>query len=199
MQNQRIPASSLPDGQPAVASAEHARIADATRDDGRKSDRDILAEWGYEKPIPRHMRFELEEGLRKQGYDYFWAATKIAGMPNPRLGEYLRGGWRPVRAGDYRKLAGIDMKIDQRLVDLGFLKLPSEDDPIVDGDLMLCYRPMILSQQSRRNDKYEADKALFDRTEVLRQMSNHAIGDKTIMKRTVTYGVPPDQLPDDGV
>jgi hypothetical protein len=183
-------ASEIPDDDTAL-------VADAERSDGRESLRDPLADWGYQKPVPRHLRFELEDGARKKGFDYFWAALKIGGMPNPRLGEYWRAGWRPARAEDYPKLAGLDLKVDPRMVELGYMNIPKGGDPIIDGDLMFCLRPEQLSRESRRQDKAEADSALYDRTEALRAQSVRAIGARTRMDRKFTQGIPPDQVPDD--
>jgi len=166
------------------------------RDEERSVERDPIADWGYQTPIPRHMRFDMEASSQKAGFDYFWAATKIGGQPNPRMGEYWRAGWRPARAKDYPQQSGLDLKVDSRMVELGFMKQVGPDDPIVDGDLMLCLRPMQLSVQSRKNDQYDADKALYDKTEALRQQSQRAIGDKTLMSRKFTRGIPPDQVPD---
>jgi hypothetical protein len=167
------------------------------RTEERTVERDSLADWGhYEAPIDRHMRFEMEESAKRAGFDYFWAAMTIAGQPNPRVGEYWRAGWRPARAKDYPRQSGLDLDVDPRLVELGFMKKVLPDDPIVDGGLVLCLRPMQYSLQSRKNDRYEADKALYDKTEALRQQSRRAIGDKTQLSRTYTRGIPPDQIPD---
>lgn len=166
------------------------------RDEARTVERDPLADWGYETPVPRHMRFEIAESALKKGFDHFYVATTIAGQPNPKLGEFWRAGWRPAAAKDFPKQSGLDLKVDARMVELGFMKQVLSDDPIIDGGLMLVLRPMQLSQRSRKNDQYEADKALYDKTEALRAQSRRAIGDKTLMSRTFTKGIPPDQVPD---
>jgi hypothetical protein len=184
--------ASIPDIAPVPAPSE----SPTGRDESRSVERDPLADWGYETPVPRHMRFEIGPEALKKGFDHFWAATTIAGQPNPKLGEFWRAGWRPAAAKDFPKQSGLDLNVDQRMVELGFMKKVGPDDPIIDGGLMLVLRPMQLSTQSRKNDQYEADKALYDKTEALRQQSRRAIGDKTIMQRTFTRGIPPDQVPD---
>lgn len=184
---------------PEIASTAPAPAAspDTTgRDEIRSVERDPLADWGYEKPIERHLRFEMEENAKKAGFDYFWAAKTIAGQPNPKMGEYWRAAWRPARAKDYPRQSGLDLQVDERMVELGFMKKVQPDDPIEDGGLVLCLRPKQLSEMSRKNDRYEADKALYDKTEALRQQSRRAIGDRTRLSRTYTQGIPPDQVPD---
>lgn len=190
-QSQRPPGGLDMSSVPEIAST-----SPTGRDEARSVERDPIADWGYERPIERHLRFEMEQSAQKAGFDYFWAATKIAGQPNPKMGEYWRAGWRPARAADYPRLSGLDLNVDPRMVELGFMKKVKDDDPIIDGDLMLCLRPMQLSNQSRKNDQYEADKALYDKTEALRQQSLRAIGEKTQMSRRFTRGIPPDQVPD---
>lgn len=180
-----------------LTAADNPMPADADRTGERQPARDPLADWGYQKPVPRHLRFELEDSARKKGYDYLWAALKIGGQPNGRLGEYWRAGWRPARAEEYPKIAGLDLKVDPRMVELGYMKIPQGADPIIDGDLMFCLRPEQLSHESRRQDQAEADRALYDRTEPLRQQSLRAIGNKTRMERKFTRGIPPDQVPDE--
>lgn len=159
-----------------------AQIPDATPDSGRT---DFRANAGFVRLKPReeHERYQLDEKMKRPGFDYFWAAVTRFGQPNPRFGEYLRAGWRPAEAKDFPDISGLQAQVDPRLIELGFMKEKKPSDPIEDRGLMLMMRPQPLSDQARREENVKADRQVDDQMAKLRAMSKKAIGDKTLISR----------------
>ncbi len=169
--------------------------ADAERREERSDGRE---EFVRARPREAHERFNLDPRQKIPGMDYFWAAAKINGQPNPRFIETLRAGWQPVKAADHPELSGLDVRIDPRLIELGLVPEKRPGDPIEDRGLMLMMRPKQLSVASRAEDERRATGQFSDHMNRLNQSSRRGIGDKTQMSRRRTSGAPPsDMIPDD--
>lgn len=168
---------------------------DAERRDERTDGRD---EFVRVRPREPHERYMIEPRKLKRDMDYQWAAAKVSGQPNPRFIEHLRAGWQPVKAEDYPELAGLDVRIDPRLVELGLVPDKRPGDPIEDRGLMLMMRPKTLSTASRAEEEHRATGQFSDHMNRLNHTSRRAIGDKTQLSRRRTSGAPPEgMIPDD--
>jgi hypothetical protein len=169
------------------------QLADSARDDGRAPQRDPV----YRAPRPRDRRFEVPDYMRRRGLDYFWAAELVLNQKNPMLRNYAEAGWRLARAKDYPEIAGLGGDVDQDLMELGMAHKAGPDDPIRDSGMILLVRDQALSDRSRRNDLYEANRQINDKMNVMRAISEHAIGPRTQLERKMYVSDrPPADLPE---
>jgi hypothetical protein len=125
-----------------------------------------------------------------------WVATKIRGAPNPRLGEYVRGGWRPARAADFPEHSDYQL-FDQSLVDMGIVPEVKADGPVVRDDQMLMLRPKHHSKQADIEREEKARKQFEEHMRRVYDRSAREIGPQRTFVRH-NYG-PNDIVPDDDI
>lgn len=170
-------------------------ISSARADAERAMDRDNGREYVRVRPRDPHEKYNIPPNEMKAGFDYFMAATKIRGMPNPRFNEYTRAGWRAARAEEHPSLSGLDLHHDQALIDLGIVRDVKPSDPVIVDDLMVMLRPKSMSQESRAEEEKRAARQINDHLSTLRNKSNREIGEKNT-RVSRQYG-PPDEAPSD--
>lgn len=172
------------------------QMSNAIRPDAtRGEDRDTGREYARIKPREPHEKYAIPANRRQAGMDYFLAAVKIRGMPNPRFTDYWRAGWRPVKASALPEMSGIDLNPDQSLVDLGIVRAVNPDDPIILDDLMPMMRPKQMSEASAAEQASRAAQQVDDHLRTQRDKSTRAVGAKnTRIQRH--YG-PADEAPSD--
>lgn len=140
-------------------------------------------------------KYNITKSEMQRGMDYFWAATDIRGMKNPRFGDYYRAGWRPVAAEAFPELSGLDIQADPALVALGIIPEVKKDGPIIRDGLMLMTRPIQMSAESEARLKKDASDQLENHLRTVRGRSERQIGrERTRVSRN--YG-PPDEAPSD--
>jgi hypothetical protein len=165
-------------------------LPDATRDDGRGELRDPVRL----RPREPHEKYDLDPSQMKRDQSYVWVATKIRGAPNPRLGQYMRAGYRPCRAADHPELSDFGL-YDQTLVDMGVVQQINADSPVVLDDQMLVSRPKHLTAQAVKQTEQAAEQQYNDHLRRIREKSEREVGKATRISRR--YG-PADIVPDDG-
>ena len=161
----------------------------------RHDERDSGREFIRVRPREPHEKYAVPQSQMKRGMDYFWAATKLRGMPNPRFSDYWRAGWRPVKAADFPDLSGLNLRPDQALIDLGIVQDVQPDGQIILNDLMLMMRPAAMTAEAQAEQDRLAEKQVNDHLRLQREKSNRAIGPgRTRISRQ--FG-PPDEVPSD--
>ena len=182
-------ANSFTAESPARASAP--MLADASRDDGREPLRDVVRL----RPREPHEKYYVDKNdPRLKGQDGIWVATKIRGAPNPRLGEFIRAGYRPARAVDWPEFSDFQL-YDQTLIDMGVVPQVNADSPVIRDDQMLVVRSARMSEQAVKESNQRADRQLNDHIRRIRERSEREIGAaRTRISRN--YG-PNDIVPDD--
>ncbi len=165
-------------------------IGDATRDDGREAPRDPVRI----RPREPHEKYDIDPSQKARGMSYVWVATSIRGAPNPRLGQYMRAGYRPCRAADHPELSDYGL-YDQSLVDMGVVPQVQADSPVVLDNQMLVSRPKPLTDKAVGEREAAAERQMDDHMRRIREKSEREIGaGRTRLSRR--YG-PNDIVPDE--
>jgi hypothetical protein len=171
-------------------------ISRAVRPEPARGDtRDTGREFLRIKPREPHEKYAIPEDRRQPGMDYFMAAVKIRGQPNPRFSDYWRAGWRPVKASALPELSGLDLNPDQSLIDLGVVRAVGPDDPIIIDDLMPMMRPMQMSRAAKAEQQAAAEQQVSDHLRAQRDKSVRAVGVKNT--RIDRHYAPADEAPSD--
>ena len=174
-----------------IASAQRESARGTLRDAPRTRIRSQSERYG----VPR------EQMARNTAYE--WVALKIRGAPNPRLSEFRAGGWTPARAIDFPEHSGYipegkGTSADDAWGRAGITSDVTADSPVIINDLMLVQRPLEYDREARREEANAARQQVDDQMTRIRQQSQRAIGDKTVLSRTRTVGpAPADMVPDD--
>jgi hypothetical protein len=180
-----------------AAGRSSAPLRDGSRDEPRAPYREIN---GYTRirPAEPHEKYALDPADKARGMDYFWAAITVRGAPNrDRLNDFYRAGWKPARAADHPTLSGFDIRTGASLEAFGINPVAA-DDPVVRNGLMLCQRPVELSDESNRELDTAAHRQIDDHLASLSRRSERAIGGKTRIQRNITRShTPPPDFPDD--
>jgi hypothetical protein len=165
-------------------------IDDATRDDGREPPRESTRM----RPREPHEKYNVDPQQRVRGQSYMWVATSIRGAPNPRLGQFMRAGYRPCRAADHPDLSDYGL-YDQSLVDMGVVQKVDADSPVVLDGQMLVSRDTPLTAKAVGERDAAAQRQMDDHMRRIREKSEREIGaGRTRLSRR--YG-PNDIVPDD--
>lgn len=109
-------------------------------------------------PPEAHEKYEVYPEEMPAGMDLMWLPTRIAGMPNPQVGQYYRAGWQPAASKDFPRISGYGVDFPQAMIDAGLLENAKPDAPIVVDDQMLVMRPMEASRRAA-HDRTERAKA----------------------------------------
>lgn len=160
------------------------------REPARFSER--VMERPYMQPEP-HTKYEIAAEDIPPGMDAMWLPTKIAGAPNPQVGQYYRAGWQPARAEDFPYHSGYGVQYPEMMVEAGLLEIVKADAPVIIDDQMLVLRPRELSARANRARQQEAHNQVENQMRRLRQVSR-TFRDTRIQR---SHAPMPDQAPVD--
>lgn len=121
------------------------------------------------QPPQAHQKYEIYEDEMPPGQDLMWLPTKIAGMSNPRVGQYYRAGWMPAKAEEFPRVSGYGVDFPQAMIDAGLLENVPADAPIVIDDQMLVMRPKEISKQAERERISDANAQVDNQMRRLKQ------------------------------
>ncbi len=129
----------------------------------------------YRPPEP-HEKYELLPEEFPPGMDLMWLPTKIAGMPNDKVGQYYRARWEPAKAEDFPRLSGFGTEYPQAMIDAGLLDNVRPDAPVIIDDQMLVMRPKELSRRAAQARASAADEQVKNQMTRLSQAYRNARG-----------------------
>jgi len=172
--------------------ADAANGFDATRD----SYREPIREAPRYKPREPHEKYQVPESSIPKGMDAIWVATKVMGAKSPRLGEFVRSGWRPARAEDFPEHSDYQL-FDQSLIDMGIVPEVKPDGPVILGDQMLVLRPKHHTKRAEIEREEAARKQFDEHMKRVYDRSAREIGPQRTFVRH-NYG-PNDIVPDDDI
>jgi hypothetical protein len=165
---------------------------DATRDDLRAPVRDPVR---Y-RPREAHEKYHLTEREIPKGMDATWVATAVRGARTRRIGEFIRGQWKPARAADFPQFSDYGL-FDQSLVDMGVVQDVKPDSPVVLDDQMLMLRPQHFSKAAKIEQEEAARRQFEEHMKRVYDRSAREIGPQRTFVRH-NYG-PNDIVPDDDI
>ena len=142
---------------------------ESARTSARVSTRDYL-------PPEPHEKYELLPEEFPPGMDLMWLPTKIAGMPNDKVGQYYRARWEPAKAEDFPRLSGFGTDYPQAMIDAGLLDNVRADAPVIIDDQMLVMRPKELSRRAAKARAAAADDQVANQMARLNQAYRNARG-----------------------
>lgn len=180
---------------PPITTEAPARLADASRDDGRTPDREFVRQ----RPRDPSEKYDLRGQRLDPRMSYFWASLKIpyTTQRNPRLDSFRRAGWQFARAADFPEQSGYraGQEANERFVELGIDDKVSADDPVIRDNLVLMMRPKHMTEEAEREQRTEASRQINDHLRQQKERSVRAIGEnRTTMSRHVG---PADEAPSD--
>lgn len=118
-----------------------------------------------------HEKYEVWPEEIPDGMDLQWLPTKIAGMPNPKVGQYYRAGWMPAKSEDFPRVSGYGVDFPEAMIAAGLLENVKSDAPIVIDDQMLVMRRKELSVRAERESIEEAKGQVNNQMRRLQQAS----------------------------
>ena len=163
-------------------------VEEIARESARTSSRVSVRD--YTPPEP-HEKYELLPDEFPSGMDLMWLPTKIAGMPNDKVGQYYRAHWQPAKAEDFPRLSGYGTEYPQAMIEAGLLDNVRADAPVIIDDQMLVMRPKELSRRAAKARASAADEQVANQMARLQQAYRNARG--VGVKRN--FGRLPDMAP----
>ena len=138
---------------------------------GREPARVLARAPQYFTPPEAHEKYEIPLDEQDPSKDYFWAPTRIAGQPNPKLSQYYRAGWQPEAASNFPRISGYGTEYPKSMIDRGLLHNVGADEPVVNDndDLMLLSRAKEMSRAARKRDAEVAHRQVINQMERLNQ------------------------------
>lgn len=116
-------------------------------------------------------KYEVYPEEIPEGMDLQWLPTKIAGAPNPKVGQYYRAGWMPAKSEDFPRISGFGTEFPEAMIAAGLLENVKGEAPIVIDDQMLVMRRKEVSRRAEHERINEARSQVDNQMRRLQQAS----------------------------